>query len=283
MSTLMIDPSNEAALKGWNSEAAYWVEHEEAYDRSVAAYHRDFLAAAAIGDADRVLDIGCGNGQTTRDAARLATRGDALGVDLSSAMIALARRRAFEQGVHNAHFLLADAQIHPFGADAFDVAISRTGAMFFGDPVAAFTNVARALRPGGRLVLLAWQSLAANEWIRELLSAAAAGRTLPVPPPHAPGPFALSDPERVRAVLGAAGFAGVALAGRRAPLDYGPDVDAAYRFVRGLGPVDSLLRGLDDAARAEAEAELRASVEAHAAPDGVHYASAAWLITAHMP
>ena len=211
-SAVPIDPSNREQLAAWDGdEGAYWAEHAEYFDRSVAAYHQMLLAAAAITDTDRVLDIGCGTGQTTRDAARAATRGSALGVDLSAGMLEYARRRAAEEGVANASFEQVDAQIHPFPPAAFDVAISRTGAMFFGDLAAAFTNIGRAMVPGGRLVLVTWQPLPANEWIREISGALAAGRDLPAPPPDAPGPFALSDPDRVRSILTAAGFTDIEL------------------------------------------------------------------------
>jgi SAM-dependent methyltransferase len=111
-----------------------------------------------------VLDIGCGTGQATRDAARAAEPGHALGVDLSARMIELARRLAASQDIGNVSFEQADAQIYPFPAGSFDVAISRTGTMFFGDPAAAFANIGRALRPGGRLVMLVWQGPGPNEW-----------------------------------------------------------------------------------------------------------------------
>ena len=120
-------------------------------------------------------------------------------------MLEYARRRAAEEGVANASFEQVDAQIHPFPPEAFDVAISRTGAMFFGDLAAAFTNIGRAMVPGGRLALVTWQPLSANEWIREISGALAAGRDLPAPPPDAPGPFALSEPDRVRSILAGPG------------------------------------------------------------------------------
>ena len=139
--------------------------------------------------------------------------GSALGVDLSAHMLDYARRRAAEEGVTNASFQQVDAQIHPFPPGAFDAAISRTGAMFFGDLTAAFTNIGRALVPGGRLVLVAWQPLPANEWIREISGALSAGRDRPAPPPDAPGPFSLSDPDRVRTILTATGFTNIELEG----------------------------------------------------------------------
>ena len=227
---------------------------------------------------DRVLDIGCGTGQTTRDAARAATGGSAVGVDLSARMLDYARRRAAEEGVTNASFEQVDAQIHPFPPESFDVAISRTGAMFFGDLTAAFTNIGRALVPGGRLVLVAWQPLPANEWIREISGALAAGRDLPAPPPDAPGPFSLSDPDRVRSILTAAGFTGIELEGTTAGMWFGADADDAHRFVLGL--MGWMLHGLDDTGHARAMDGLRATMAAHETSDGVVFGSAAWTISA---
>src|SRR5215468_3514402 len=147
---LHVDPANAEQARAWDGdEGAYWAQNAERFDRAVAAYRERFLAAAGIGRADRVLDIGCGTGQTTRDAARAAADGAALGVDLSGQMIALARRLAARQGIANARFEQADAQIHPFPGHWFDAAISRTGTMFFADPTTAFANIARALRPAG--------------------------------------------------------------------------------------------------------------------------------------
>ncbi len=280
--SVWVDPSNAEQARAWDGdEGAYWAAHAARFDEAVAAYHRPYLDAAGIGAADRVLDIGCGTGQTTRDAARIAISGSALGVDLSARMIALARQLAPAEGLANVGFEQADAQIHPFEEGAFDAAISRTGAMFFGDPVAAFGNIARALRPGGRLALLAWQELPRNEWVRELFAALAAGRELPAPPPEAPGPFSLADPARVRRILTAAGFADVQLQSMNAPMYFGPDVEDAYRFVLGL--MGWMLEGLDEAGRARARDALRATLASHDTGHGVTYDSAAWLITANIP
>jgi SAM-dependent methyltransferase len=277
-----VAPSNSEQLKAWDGdEGAYWADHADHFDRSIAAYHDRLLAAAAIGVADRVLDIGCGTGQTTRDAARAAARGAALGVDLSSRMLDLARRRAVDEGVSNVAFEQADAQIRPFDARSFEVAISRTGAMFFGDPAAAFTNIGAALSHGGRLVLVAWQPLPANEWVREILTALSAGRDLSGPPPEGPGPFALSNPDRVRAVLSSAGFEGIELDGTQAGMWFGTDVDDAHQFVLGL--MGWMLAGLDDGTRGRAVDALRATMAAHETSEGVVFGSAAWTIAATHP
>ena len=134
------------------------------YDAELSRYNVRLRAAAGVRTADRVLDIGCGTGQTTRDAARAATSGSALGVDLSRPMLDRARQLSEEEGIPNVDFELADAQVHPFAPGDFTVGLSRFGTMFFADPVAAFTNIGRALRPGARLVQLVWQAYDRQEW-----------------------------------------------------------------------------------------------------------------------
>ena len=276
---LRVDPSNAEQARAWDGEeGAYWAAHAGHFDRSIAAYHLPFLDAAAIGTGEHVLDVGCGTGQTTCDAARRAPGGGALGVDLSAEMIAFARRLATAEGLGNARFEQADAQIHPFDAGSFDVAISRTGAMFFGGPDAAFANIARALRPRGRLVLLAWQPLPANEWVAELTAALAAGRDLAAPPSEAPGPFALADPGRVRQLLTGARFTSIEINPIQAPMWFGASAGDAYTFALGL--LGWMLEGLDNDQRGQALATLRATVTAHATADGVILRSAAWLIRA---
>ncbi|MFE3281881.1 class I SAM-dependent methyltransferase, partial [Streptomyces sp. NPDC059233] len=262
ISTLHVDPSNIEQARAWDGqEGTYWAEHADRFDRAVRAYRAGFLAAAEISAVDRVLDIGCGTGEITRDAARRATNGRALGVDLSGPMLKVARQRAAAEGLHNADFVQADAQIHAFPASAFDLAVSRTGTMFFADPVAAFRNIGRALRPGGRLVQLVWQPPTGNDWFLSFTRALAAGRPLPTPSPGTPGPFSLSDPERVRAVLGAAGFTDVRLEPRSEAMWFGENADDAERFTLGL--LGWMLDGLDAEGRRRAVDDLRATLTAH--------------------
>lgn len=277
-----VDPTNTEQLRAWDGdEGAYWAAHPGHYERALSAYQDSLFAAAGIGSGDRTLDIGCGTGATTRHAGRLAPDGSALGVDLSSAMIAVARRRAADDGLTNVHFEQADAQIHPFETGSFDVAIGQTSAMFFGDRVAGLTNIGRALRPGGRLALMTWQPLDANEWIREFLTATAAGRPVMAPPPDAPSPFSLSDPEVIRAVVDAAGFSDVGLESMNESMWFGNDADDAFQLVSGQ--IRWRFDGLDDAARAEATDKLRATIATHETPAGVIYDSAAWIISARRP
>jgi SAM-dependent methyltransferase len=279
VTALQVDPTNTVQARAWDGdEGTYWSEHAQHFDRALGAYHEQFLAAADINRADRVLDIGCGTGQTTRDAARKARNGLAFGVDLSSQMISLARRLATSEAVANAHFEQADAQIHSFGSEPFDLAISRTGTMFFGDPVVAFTNIARVIRPGGRVVLLVWLGPEPNEWIRELSGALTPGRDLASPPIAAPGPFAQSDPKQVKTVLSAAGFCDIWLEGWSGPMWFGADPEEAHGFIRGL--MGWMLEGLDAVARDRALENLSDTVNTHATDGGVTFESATWLITA---
>jgi SAM-dependent methyltransferase len=269
-----IHPSNADAATAWNgSTGDLWADHADLFDAGVARYLHPFLDAVAIEPTAHVLDVGCGAGLTTREAARRAA--SATGVDLSARMLDLARRRAAADGLANVSFVQADVQVADLGEARYERVISRNGVMFFGDPVAAFANLARALKPDGRMVLLVWQAMADNPWLTAFRQAVAA----PLPPADGPGPFALGDPNRVRTLLTAAGFGEPDFVGVREPMFYGPDVAAAERYVRAM--VGGLLAELDDAARAEAGAALRATLEENLGPEGVTYPSAMWIVTAH--
>ena len=272
---------NVDQAEAWDGdEGDQWVEDEARYDAAVQPHGRHLLAAARLAVDAQVLDVGCGCGASTRAAARAAGAGGALGVDLSARMLARARERSRAAGLTNVRFAQGDAQVYPFEGQAFDVAISRFGAMFFGDPGAAFRNIGRALRPGGRLALLAWQELGQNAWLGALRGALAAGRTLPRPPVGAPGPFGLADPAAVRRLLGAAGFEAIELVAVHEPVSLGADAAEAFAFVRRLPLTAGLLEDLDAPARAGALTQLRTTLAAHATGAGVRLDSGAWLITA---
>jgi SAM-dependent methyltransferase len=276
-----VDPSNEDALAAWDgADGDYWVANATTFEASLARYRQPFLEATGITATDVVLDVGCGTGQSTRDAARLAPSGSVLGIDLSTRMLAQARWRAHEEGLGNVDFVRADAQIHPFDRASVDAAISHTGAMFFGDPVAAFRNIAGALRRHRRLTLLVWQGPSDNDWIRDLTDSLAAGRRLPPPASGRAGPFSLADPDRTRGLLTSAGFGAVTIDSVREPMWFGATADAAYEFVSGLGLTRALLEDLDPSARDRALDTLRARMDAHRSAAGVLYPSAMWLVTA---
>lgn len=277
----VVDEANAEQFRAWNGDDAQdWVTNADRYEAASARYDPWLFDAAAIGSADRVLDVGCGAGVSTRAAGRLAADGHATGLDLSAPLLAEARRRTEAAGLGNVDFVQGDAQVHPFEPAARDVVISRFGVMFFADPVAAFTNIGSALRPGGRLAVVVWQEFARNEWLRLLVETLAAGRELPRPAPGAPGPFGLADPDAVRRILTAAGFRDVDLADVREPVLLGADADDAFAYVSSLGPVRALLRGLDEDASAGVLALLGERLADRSGPDGVLLGAAAWVVTA---
>lgn len=274
--TLDVDPSNTRQLRDWDGEhGRYWAEHAEFYDRCVAGYHPDLLAAAEVRPGEGVLDVGCGTGQVAIDLVRAAPGARALGVDLSAAQLEVARRRGAGLPVE---FRQADAQVHDFGGAVDDLVVSRTGTMFFGDQAAAMANLARAARPGGRLALLVWRGWAENAWLRAIVAALAGSRDLPMPPAGAPGPFAQSDPALVEPLLREAGWSGVTFRALDRPVWLGPDADQGTRWQ--LGQFAWLLHDLDSAERDAAAKRLHDLFAEHQTPDGVQMGSAAWLITA---
>lgn len=274
---------NTAQAEAWNGEQGrHWAVNAERQDRMFAGFARLVLDAARLEGDDRVLDIGCGAGGTTMEAARRVPEGRALGADLSGLLVAEAARRAEREGLGNAAFEQADAQVHPFPAGEFDVVISRFGVMFFDDPAAAWANIGRALRPGGRLAFCCWQEEPATEFFA-VPRAAVAPRVVPLPPPAdpgAPGPMALARPERIRSLLGAAGFTGTEVSPVTVPLLVGKDPDDAARYITGMGPARALLSDVPPETK---EAGIRALSEAFAsymAGDGVRLDGAVWLVTA---
>jgi SAM-dependent methyltransferase len=274
-----VDPGNAEQAASWDGPGGeFWAAHADRFERAPARYDAALLAAAAVQPGDRVLDVGCGTGHLTRQVARIAAGGSALGIDLSSQMLAAARRRAADEGIDNVSYEQADAQVHAFEPGSVDCCVSRAGTMFFADPVAAFSNIAAALRPHARLALLTWQALDRNEWMSLIIGSLFAGRTAPSPAPDAPGPFSLADPDRVRGILTAAGLTSVELDPQSEPMWFGTDLEDATAFVFGM--VGWMLEGADAAARVRALESLRSALADHVGPDGVTLGSAAWIITA---
>jgi SAM-dependent methyltransferase len=246
--------------------------------------HNDALRRAyEIGPEDQVLDIGCGAGQTTRDAARLASDGWALGVDISKEMIEGAHLLAEAEGLHNITFEHADAQDHRFPSERFDLAISRFGTMFFRDPIAAFTNIGKGLRRGGRLLMMVWQGHERNEWSVSIKRALATTVASPVPAPTAPDPFSLADPATVQGTLDAAGFTDITFMDVHEPVFYGRDTAAALEWVRGFTSTKEVLDRLDPAGSELALERLREMLVAHAREGGVWFDSRAWIVKARRP
>jgi SAM-dependent methyltransferase len=249
---------------------------DDFYDAELHRLRPHLRAAAAVRPGDRVLDIGCGTGQTARDAARDAPGGHVAGVDRSAPMLRRARRLTRRAGLRSVRYVHADAQRHRFPPGRFDVALSRFGVMFFADPPAAFANVARALRPGARLALMVWQAPEHNAWVAAFRGALAPGAT----PSAAGGAFSLADPAVTRPLLAGAGFSGITFTDVREPVYYGPDRDAAVGAVLSLREPRDLLAAQDGRAARRAGRRLRDLLAAHETPGGVFLDARSWIVTA---
>ncbi|WP_246178568.1 class I SAM-dependent methyltransferase [Actinomadura decatromicini] len=249
------------------------------YEAELRRHNEVLRRACGVQVDEHVLDIGCGAGETTRQAARIARSGSALGVDVSVRAIERARELAQAEGLGNVAFECADAQVHSFPQERFDLVTSRFGTMFFADPVAAFTNIGRALRPsGGRLVMMVWQSHERNEWDEAIHQALET-----VHAEQGPDAFSLADPASVKQILRDAGFTGVDFTDVREPVYYGHDVDAALAWACGFTSTSETLKRLDATAATRAIGRLREMLAAHMMDDGVWFDSRAWIVTARRP
>jgi len=280
--------ANAQQIEYWNDNAGRkWVEFQKMLDRQLEIFGDLTAQTADVAPGQRVLDVGCGCGSTTLALARrVGAEGRADGVDISTVMLERARQSAREQGLENARFLCADAQTFEFDRDAYDAILSRFGVMFFEDPPVAFTNLASALRPGGRLVFACWQAVSENPWMLAPLLAALEHVQVELPAdPHAPGPFAFADPERVRGIVTAAGFEQVRVEPLRAELTVGggASLDDVVGFMLQLGPVGRVLQGADAATRERVVEAVRAALVPYETAEGVRTPSAAWIVSGRRP
>jgi SAM-dependent methyltransferase len=253
------------------------------YDELNRAFGDALIDAAGLGPGERVLDVGCGAGTTSLEAARrVRPGGAALGIDVSPALLAIARAHAALEEGTTVDLVEADAATYPYDPGSFDVIVSRNGLMFFSDPDAAFANLARALRPGGRITFTAPQGLDRNPWI--MVAGAAAVPHVGMPAGVAsdqPGPLGLADPSRIEAVLTRAGFTAVVIAEVAAAMRIGTDIEDAVAFIRSIPVVRDQLAAATPANRAAAIEAVEQALARHATPDGVVIGgNGAWLVTA---
>lgn len=271
--------ANTAQAAYWNEVAGLsWAEFQEALDRQGEPLGRRAMAALAPAPGERIVDVGCGAGATSLDLARAVQPGGAvLGVDVAEPLLEIARRRA--PGVAGLEFRRADAQTFAFEPGAFDGAFSRFGVMFFDDPPAAFANIRRALKPGGRLAFVCWRAPGENPIMT--LPMRAAGDLVPPPSPPepgAPGPFAFADPERVRGVLAKAGFDKVEVAPHDDKVGSG-DLETALALALRIGPLGAFLRENPHLREAVAP-RVRAALAEHDGLGGPKLDAAVWIVTA---
>ncbi|MDH2386719.1 class I SAM-dependent methyltransferase [Bradyrhizobium sp. CER78] len=275
--------ADDEQCKLWNGTAGRaWVETRDVLEGMFKPLEDLLVQAVSDAAASYVLDIGCGTGATTFAAARaLGLDGHCTGVDISQPMIAAARARAEGEG-RPADFICADAQTYPFAPASFDMVISRLGVMFFADPVQAFANLRRAARPGAALRFVAWRGAAENPFMTT--AERAAKPLLPqLPPrrPDAPGQFGLADRKRIESILKHSGWDAIAVE----PVDVGLSFPATEltRYVSWLGPVGTMLQGMEEPLRAEVIDTVRGAFDRYLDAGEIRFTAACWMVAARAP
>jgi SAM-dependent methyltransferase len=280
---MITDPANAAQIEYWNGPVGgRWAERQAAQDALLAPVTAAVIARAEVAAGERVVDIGCGCGDTTIELGRLVgAAGHVLGIDVSAPMLARARER-MPPGLP-VELVRADAAAYPFAPASVDLLFSRFGVMFFAAPARAFAHLRRALKPGGRLIFVCFRAREENPWMTLPLEAAL--RHVPPPPPvapDAPGPFAFADAARVRRILDEAGFGDVAVEQLDIALDIaqGCGLEAAVRAAMLIGPASGALAGQPPAVRQQVAASIRDALAPHQQGERVPLAAAMWVVTA---
>ncbi len=256
-----------------------WAEQWQRTDRSFAPLTKRLInVILASGQHKSIVDIGCGAGELSIALANAKQDAKILGLDISADLI----RAATDRGTNNSNlsFAVADAAKWNDAAFAPDLYVSRHGVMFFDDPVAAFANLAKVAAPKAELVFSCFRTPAENDWASKI------GALMPSAPagdPHAPGPFAFADPEYVNNILNKAGWSNIAF--EAVDFDYiageGDDpVADAIDFFGHIGPAARAIRSLTGDARTDFLTRLRTLAEANVDAGAVHFAAAAWIVTA---
>jgi len=274
--------ANEDQIKFWNDKAGQdWTELQERMDANLSGIHDAVMAFAAPMSGMAILDVGCGTGTTSMALARIAgPNGRVTGLDISRPMLDLARRRA-EQARLKITFVEGDAAVQPFKPD-YDLVFSRFGVMFFDNPITAFANIKKALKPGGRLAFVCWRTPPENPWASAPLAAARPFLPdQPPPDPLAPGPFAFADSQRVKDILDKAGFRDVTIRKYDGVMTMGQDVASVAAQTLRIGPLSRALADVDETARAKIVEVVRAALEKFRGISGeVAPPTACWLVGA---
>jgi ubiquinone/menaquinone biosynthesis C-methylase UbiE len=281
---------NEEAIRAWDGPLFdAFVRFRHVMTTGLGAHGEQALRLVPPRPGQRVLDIGCGFGDSTqRIAGLVGAGGEVLGVDAAPRFIETASQEAAEAGVSNVRFAVADVETTAF-AERFDLAFSRMGTMFFANPVAALRNVRKALVPGGRLVMVVWRAKVENDWLYRAQTITERFVTKPEEydePTCGPGPFSMANADTTSGILLSAGFEDIALRRCDIPITIGLDIDEAVELVMSIGPAGEILRlaGERAAHLHEPVAQaLRDGLADWVGPDGVIAPASTWIVTANAP
>lgn len=278
-------PVNAQQIEYWNETAGpKWVEMNTILDVQIGTFGLDMLDAACLSAGRRVIDVGCGCGATSLEAAkRVGREGRVLGLDISGPMLARARERAAGEGLSNTEFVQGDAQVYGLEAGAYDAVVSRFGVMFFEDSVAAFANLGKGLRDGGRLAFACWKSPLENPWMTVPMAAVAPLMEMPAPVGEdEPGPFRFADDARLRGILEEAGYTDIAIepSVRVMQVGGGMDLSQSVDFYFEIGPLSRILADASAEKKEEVRAALIAAMEPYRTDEGVMLEGATWIVSA---
>ncbi len=282
--------ANEEAIRAWDGPLFdAFVRFRHLMTTGLGAHGEEALRFVAPRSGERVLDIGCGFGDTTqRIAGLVGPAGGVLGVDAAPRFIETAKREAAQAGIENVRFEVIDVENAAFD-ECFELAFSRMGTMFFANPVAALRNVRKALRPEGRLVMVVWRAKVENEWLYRAQTITERFVTKPEDydePTCGPGPFSMANADTTSGILLSAGFRNITLRRCDIPITIGSDLQEAVELVMSIGPAGEILRlaGGRAAHLHEPVADaLREGLAEWEGPDGVTAPASTWIVTANAP
>lgn len=269
----------------WNGEGGQkWLRFQKNIDNGLSHLGIKAIKAAALESGEYVLDIGCGWGNTSFEIApHVGPFGGIKGIDISEIILKQTPTRAKLAIRLNIDFECADVQSYSFKSKSFDVVFSRFGVMFFNEPVDAFKNIRKALKPSGRMSFVCWQSIEVNEWVRLPLDIAEKYVPLiPRPNPEEPGGFSFGDPNRVKSILKKAGFVDIEITPFNTTFNVGKTVNDAVTFLSQIGPASSVLDDpdVDDIDKNLITTNLHDKLAIYKTKDGIELGAATWIVTA---
>ena len=272
-------------IEFWNGDGGRkWVNYKDRMDITLSPFGQKAIESARILDGERVLDLGCGCGNTTFEIAnRVGADGYVQGMDVSRPILAEAKARILTGKERNISFEFSDAQKHVFNSDEFDVIYSRFGVMFFDDPISAFNNIRQSLVAGGRLAFVCWQPIKMNQWVS--LPFDVVSKHIPLPPdddPEQPGAFSLGNKDRLMRVLSEAGYSDISIEPFHSSFNLGADLYQAIEFITDMGPASYVINEEEHSRELIASIvnDLNKELIPYINGNGVSLDAATWIVTA---